>query len=102
MFARVRGKVEVLEGALLVPRRAVMQRQTSRYVYIVGDGDRVQQRTVELGAEEDSDVVIRSGLAAGDRIVVEGLQKVAPGVRIVPMDRPASSETAEPAAGGGA
>ena len=44
MFARVRGKVEVLEGALLVPRRAVMQRQTSRYVYIVGDGDRVQQR----------------------------------------------------------
>lgn len=103
MFARVRGEVDVLENALLVPRRAVMQRQTSRYVYVVGDGDVVQQRTVELGTDEGADVVIRSGLAAGDRIVVEGLQKVAPGVKVVPMDRGASSaETAEPAAGGGA
>ncbi|MGA1517027.1 MAG: efflux RND transporter periplasmic adaptor subunit [Phycisphaerales bacterium] len=102
MFARVRGEIDVLEDALLVPRRAVMQRQTSRYVYLVGEGDVVQQRTVELGADAGSDVVVVSGLAAGDRIVVEGLQKVAPGVRIVPMDRPSSAESAEPVPGGGA
>lgn len=102
MFARVRGEVDVLENALLVPRRAVMQRQTSRYVYVVGEGEVVQQRTVELGADQGPDVVIRTGLAAGDRIVVEGLQKVAPGVKVAPMDRAASTETAEPAASGGA
>lgn len=102
MFARVRGEVDVLENAVLVPRRAVMQRQTSRYVYVVGDGDVVQQRTVELGTDEGADVVIRSGLAAGERIVVEGIQKVSPGVEVAPMDRPASSENAEPAASGGA
>ncbi|MGA1399503.1 MAG: efflux transporter periplasmic adaptor subunit, partial [Phycisphaerales bacterium] len=72
------------------------------FVYLVGEGDVVQQRTVELGADAGSDVGVVSGLAAGDRIVVEGLQKVAPGVRIVPMDRPSSAESAEPVPGGGA
>lgn len=101
MFARVRGRIDVLESALLVPRRAVMQRQTSRFVFLVGEGDVVQQRTVELGPEAGGEVVIASGLAAGDRIVVEGLQKVAPGVRIAPMDRAATTEGPADAAGGG-
>lgn len=92
MFGRIRGKVEDLENALLIPRRAIMQRQTTRYVYVVGEGDRVQQRTIELGPDSGADVVVTSGLAEGDRIVVEGLQKIAPGVRVVPTEKPTTSE----------
>lgn len=98
MFVRVRGETETLPAALVVPRRAVMQRQTARYVYIVGDDDRVQQRSVELGPDAGSDVVVTSGLAAGDRIIVEGLQKVTPGVSVAVKESATSSESEAPAA----
>ncbi len=102
MFVRVRGNSETLPGALVIPRRAVMQRQTARYVYIVGDDDRVQQRSVELGPDSGNDVVVVSGLAAGERIIVEGLQKVSPGVAVSVAAPAASSEADAAAAGGGA
>jgi membrane fusion protein (multidrug efflux system) len=101
MFGRIRGKVEDLANALVIPRRAIMQRQTTRYVYVVGEGDRVQQRTIELGPDYGSDVVVTSGLAAGDRIVVEGLQKIAPGVRVAPTEMSTTSEPAAASGGGG-
>ena len=93
MFGRIRAEVRELPKAILVPRRAVMQRQTARYVYVVGDDGVVKQRAVTLGPEEASDVVIASGLEPGERIIVEGLQKVAPGSRVVAAE-PTSTETA--------
>jgi len=100
MFGRVRANVDVLEDAVVVPRRAVIQQQTSRYVYLVDADDRVQQRPVVLGATADQLVVVESGLEPGDRIVVEGLQKVVPGVRVEPRTDAASAERA-PASGDG-
>ena len=100
MFGRVRANVDVLEDAVVVPRRAVIQQQTSRYVYLVDADDRVQQRPVVLGATADQLVVVESGLEPGDRIVVEGLQKVVPGVRVEPRTDATSAERA-PASGDG-
>jgi len=93
MFGRIRAEVRELPKAILVPRRAVMQRQTARFVYVVGDDGVVKQRGVTLGPEQGGDVVIASGLEPGERIIVEGLQKVAPGSRVVPAE-PTSAEPA--------
>lgn len=100
MFGRIRAEVDRIADAIVVPRRAVIQQQTSRYVYLVDETDRVRQRPVTLGPEADDLVVVQSGLAAGDRIVVEGLQKVVPGARVTPIDEPATREGEGTADGG--
>jgi membrane fusion protein (multidrug efflux system) len=67
------------EAALLVPSRAVMVDQTGRYVLVVDAEDRAQVRRVETGATRGAEVVVRSGLSEGDRLIVAGLQRVRPG-----------------------
>jgi multidrug efflux system membrane fusion protein len=54
-------------------------------VYVVDDANTVVMRSVELGPYTANDVVIRSGLAAGDKVIVEGLQKVRAGVLVDPQ-----------------
>lgn len=76
-FARVEMPTERLHEALLVDRKAVLTDQDRRFVYVVDDQDRVQRRDVEPGRRVNDLVVIRSGLSAGDRVIVNGLQHVA-------------------------
>jgi membrane fusion protein, multidrug efflux system len=89
LFARVR----VLEGgahpALLISDRAVATDQDRRFVWVVSPDGKVQYRNVKLGALSDGLRVVREGLAAGDRVLVRGLQRVHPGAQvdatIIPM-----------------
>ena len=78
-FARIRAAVEVKRGAILVPQRAVQELQGIQNVAVVGAGDSVDIRQVRAGDRVGTLWVVDSGLSAGDRIVVEGLQKVRPG-----------------------
>lgn len=100
LFARVR----VLSGppapALLVHERAILTDQDRKFVYVLGPNDTAQRRDVVLGAQVDGLRVITEGVAAGDRVVVNGSRKIFfPGMpvkpRVVPMDQP---ELAPPAA----
>ena len=75
-FARVEMPVEHVEQALLVSGRAVLTDQDRRYVYVVNGDDRVERRDVEPGPSLEDLVLIRSGLQSGDRVVVNGLQKI--------------------------
>lgn len=75
-FARVEMPVERVEAALLVDRKAVLTDQDRRFVYVVDAGDRAERRNVEPGPELDGRVVIRNGLSAGERVIVNGLQRV--------------------------
>lgn len=76
-FARVRMPVARLEQALLVHRRAVLTDQDRRYVYVVDDENVVSRRQVTTGRQvENNLVVIQEGLETGDRVVVNGTQKV--------------------------
>jgi membrane fusion protein (multidrug efflux system) len=93
-YARVRATVAIRTGAILVPQRAVQEIQGLFHVLVVGADDTVEQRLVVPGERLDTLWVIASGLSAGERIVVEGLQKVRNGMRVVP--RPV--EPAAPAA----
>ena len=79
--------------ALLLPELAVVQNGDQSYVFRVEQGDKVAQVPVQTGARADGRVEVRSGLKAGDRVVVDGTLKLQPGSRIVEAG-------AAPAAGG--
>jgi RND family efflux transporter MFP subunit len=83
-YAKVRAVTEVLKGALLIPQRAVSQLQGSAQVAVVGADNKITIRAVQTGELVDSMWVITSGLTAGDRVVVEGAQKVKEGSAVSP------------------
>lgn len=98
-YARVRAVTSTAKNALLVPQRAVAELQGVFQVAVVKADDTVELRVVEPGVLAGSDRVIEKGLTAGERIVVEGLQKVRPGTLVTPKAPAAApAATANPAA----
>ncbi|CAL8977441.1 Efflux pump periplasmic linker BepF [Rhodoplanes serenus] len=91
-FVRLRLGRAKTEPALLVNERAVGTDQDKRFVLVVGDDGKATYRTVALGAHVDGLRVVTRGLEAGERIVVNGLQKVRPGATVDP--KPVPMETA--------
>ena len=83
-FARVRALYQVLSGVVVIPRQAVSELQGLFRVYVVNTGNVVEVRIVELGPETGNDVVVEAGLDAGETVIVEGVQKVRPGVTVRP------------------
>jgi membrane fusion protein (multidrug efflux system) len=79
MFARIVAQGETVQGALLVPERAVQQLLGKTFITVVGEGDKAESRPVTLGQKVDGFWVVESGLTAADRIVVDGTQKAQPG-----------------------
>lgn len=84
-FVRVRLLGVTRKGAILVPQRAVLQGLTGAFVYVVAEGDTARPRTVVASSWEGDGWVIDSGLVAGERVVVDGTQRVVAGqpVRVV-------------------
>lgn len=84
-FARVEMPVTRLDAAVLVDRKAVMTDQDRRYVYVVNDDDTVDRRDVKPGREAGGLLVINEGLRDGDRVVINGTQKIfAAGMPVAP------------------
>jgi membrane fusion protein (multidrug efflux system) len=83
-------------NALLLPQRAVQILQDKHYVWIVDSEGRAQQRDVKMGQQQGSDWVVEEGLAPGDVVVVDGTQKLKPGmpVRVQPLDSSAAGPRA--------
>lgn len=75
-FARVEMPVAELEQALLVNRKAVLTDQDRRFVYVVDDNNVVTPRQVTTGHQVDELLVIQNGLNSGDRVIINGTQKV--------------------------
>jgi membrane fusion protein, multidrug efflux system len=98
-YAKVRATMETRQGALLVPQRAVQELQGSHQVAVVGADNKVAMRTVKARERIGDLWVIDEGLKPGERIVVEGLQKVRDGAIVNPKPaEPVASAKAEPAA----
>jgi membrane fusion protein, multidrug efflux system len=70
--------------ALGIPRAAVLSDQQGDYVYLVDSQNHVEQRRVQLGQSTPSTAVIMAGLKEGDMVVLEGIQRVRPGIQVVP------------------
>jgi multidrug efflux system membrane fusion protein len=93
-FARVRLGTAREEPTLLVSERAVASDQDRKYVLVVGDDNRAVYREVTLGATTDGLKIVTGGLKAGERVVVEGLQKLRPGALVAP--EPVAMDTRAP------
>jgi multidrug efflux system membrane fusion protein len=84
-FARLRMGQAATTGALLVNERAVGTDQDKKFVMVVDDSNHAVWREVTLGAPADGMRVVTSGLKSGERIVVNGLQRVRPGALLAPQ-----------------
>ncbi len=97
-FGRVRAVVEERVDAVLVPQVAIQEVQGAKSVLVVGEGDKVALRTVTLNERIGDLIIVTRGLEPGERVIVEGLQKVRPGMQVKPeAARPPG--TTPPAAG---
>jgi len=83
-FGRVRAATETVNGALLVPQRAVTELQGMYQVAVVGDGNKVSVRPVKVGDRVGTMWIIQSGVKPGELVIVEGLQKVRDGAVVKP------------------
>ena len=83
-FARVRAVTKTRERAFLVPQRAVTELQGSYQVAVVTPDNKVEIRPVKVGERSGNLWIIDQGLKPGERVVVEGLQKVKAGMTVDP------------------
>jgi membrane fusion protein (multidrug efflux system) len=82
MNATVRLATNNSAPSILIPFKAVTEQLGEYFTYVIGDSSKVKQQKVELGPQIGSNVVIKSGLKAGDKIVVEGVQNLHQGTVI--------------------
>ena len=102
LFARVQLQGSGEFDALLVDDKAVLTDQDRKYVYVLGEGDTAQRRDVVLGPVVDGLRVVENGLARGDKVIVNGLQKVfMPGMPVAPETVAMRAATGEPVAAAG-
>jgi multidrug efflux system membrane fusion protein len=84
-YARIRLKLGEQPDALLVPQIALGSSQLGKYVYVIGEGNKVDQRIVSVGPTEGEFVTITKGVAEGDQIITGNLQKIGPGAAVQPL-----------------
>jgi len=83
-FARVRLLIGQTHGALLVTERAIDTDQGQKILYVVNDKSEVHSRPIRVGALHDGLRVIEEGLQPGERVIVNGLLQVRPGIPVTP------------------
>jgi membrane fusion protein (multidrug efflux system) len=91
-YAKVRAVIRTQPGALLVPQRAVSELQGGFQVAVVGSDNKVDVRTVTVGDRVDNRWIIAKGLNPGDKVVVEGVQRMRTGVHVNPKPYMAASQ----------
>ena len=84
-FGRISANTSVLHNAVLAPQRAVSELQGMNQVIVVGPGNVAHIRTVKLGSQVGPNIVITSGLSAGEQVVTEGNEKVREGIKLAPQ-----------------
>src|SRR6201999_4058468 len=88
LFARVQLLGSGEYSAILIEDRAVNTDQSQKYVLVLGANNQIEYRKVKLGRVIDGLRVVREGLKAGDVIVVNGAQRVHPGITVTPQKIP--------------
>jgi membrane fusion protein (multidrug efflux system) len=96
LYGKVIAQSEVVKGALLVPQRAVLELQGTFTVLVVGEGNKVETRKVKPGPKVGNLWIMDEGLKPGDRVVLEGFQRLRDGMVVSPT---APAPAAPPAGG---
>ncbi len=94
MFGRIRVDLGVRENSIVVPEKAVTELQGNNFVWVVGADNKAAQRPVKLGRQVGDSFLVTDGLKAGERIIVEGLQKARQDQPVQPMTVAQAAEAA--------
>jgi membrane fusion protein (multidrug efflux system) len=94
MFGRIKVDLGTKADSIAIPERAISELQGKNFVWTVGSDNKVSQRTVKVGGQLGEDLLITEGLKPGERIVVEGLQKVKEGAPVQPKTAAELAEAA--------
>ena len=95
-FGRVRGVIEQRPNAILVPQLAVQEQQGAKTVLVIEAGDKVGLRPIKVDERVGNFYVVTDGLKAGERVVVEGVQRVRPGMQVKPVAKASAAPTDTP------
>jgi membrane fusion protein (multidrug efflux system) len=98
-FVRVRVKGAIRPDAILVPQQAVLQGAQGFFVWIVDAESKAQIRPVQVGDWQGDNWFITKGLSAGDRVITEGLMRLAKGVPVKIVDKGAGAAAGKPGEG---
>jgi RND family efflux transporter MFP subunit len=90
--AQIRAVTQLIRGALLIPQRAVTELQGGYQVAVVGPGNKIAIRTVQVGERVGTLWIINQGLELGERVVAEGTQSVRDGMAVTPQPYTAPTE----------
>jgi membrane fusion protein (multidrug efflux system) len=93
LYVTLRVEGQSGEPRVLVPQVAVQETLEGKFVLVVDDKDQVVQHFIQTGSREGALLVVNSGLDAGDRVIVEGLQKVRPGVTVSAVQKQIDPQT---------
>src|SRR5262249_36013040 len=102
-FVNIRLQVDVLHDATTMPSAAVQRGAPGTFVYVVNQGDTVSVRKVALGPSEGDRVAVTSGLQPGERVVVDGADRLRDGAKVIlrqPNDNPSAPASPSVGAGG--
>jgi len=84
-YVRIRLHVGEQANALLVPQVALGSSQLGKYVYVVGEGNKVEQKLVSLGHNDGEFATVLAGVKESDQVIVGNLQKIFPGMEVSPQ-----------------
>jgi RND family efflux transporter MFP subunit len=93
LFAKIRLPLGEPYQALTIPEQALGSDQDKKFIYVVGDQNKIEYRPIEIGRLQGTQRVILKGISEGERVVVSGLQRVRPGVVVDPKMIDATAET---------
>ena len=95
MYTKVKIPIEHIKNALLVPQRCVTELQGQYSVYVVNSENKIEAKQIEIKAKIGDYYIVKEGLAATDKVVLEGLQKVGSGMVVVPKVTEFESQSTE-------
>ncbi len=101
-FVNARLLVNTLHGAVTVPAAAIQRSPQATFVYVIKPDQTVESRNVVAGLTEGDDTVIQQGLAAGERVVIDGVDKLRPGMKVDASAPGANGRGGRGSGGGGA
>ncbi len=81
---------------LMIPQAAVQEDQAGRFVMVVDPEDKIERRQITTGRQFGGDLVVTGGLNPDERVVVEGIQKVRPGMKVAPKEAPRPDDEDQP------
>ena len=85
-FSKIRADITVIENALIIPLRSIIDMQGTFNVFVVGNDNKVQLKKIKKGIDYGQFSIVESGLTAGEKVITEGMLKIKPDMIVDPKD----------------